>query len=160
MSVELAPVGIGMPPVGIPRPVAIRSRMNRLMPARIFKLVSAMYAAEPVMATASLNVVMAVPITTRLMVVAISNSASVKPASEVACVRMMPFRLREVRDVRRQYVSVRVGAVLVRDRDRDRSQVCLDVRDLNLTCEVRQRHGDVIGSPEPLIATRQIDAFN
>ena len=44
------------------------------MPPRRFKLASAWFVAEPVIATASLNVVIAVPMTTRLIAVAISSS--------------------------------------------------------------------------------------
>ena len=128
---EPAPLGIGMPPVGMPRPVCRRSRMSRLVPAAQVLTGVGHDAGLLVMPTASLNVVIAVPMTMRPMVVAISSSDRVKPASE-GCVRIVPFRLREVRDVRRQRVRPRLRAALVRDRDGDRPEVVSTVGDHDL----------------------------
>ena len=79
-----------IPPVGIRRPALTKSRTRKFVPLRRFWLASAWLVAVSFIATASLNVVMAVPMTARLIAVATSSSRREKPASE-GCVRISPL---------------------------------------------------------------------
>src|SRR5262245_12734726 len=100
--------------------------MRKFVPPRRFCVVSATFDAVPARPTASLNAVIAVPITSSAMTVAPISSISVKPSSE-RCERMIApeylASLRETRDQRGQRVRVRLTVDLVRDRHGDRSQI-------------------------------------
>src|SRR6185503_8493564 len=148
MGFDPAPVGIGIPPSGMPCPTWMKSRTIRLSATWSDWFVSEMMRDVSVMSMPLTKAPRPALTTTSVSAVEMMVSAREKPASCWLCI---------CGKVRRQHELLRSARRDVENDHLQLAQICVEVSNPNLAAESPERAGDVVRRPEEVVQTGRDD---